>query len=408
MYHICRLAFALTVHRGPDENTGVGPLKFAPHAARQSESGPDIVHFVGDLSPVVLSYLQPTAQALDKAGFLQHIVVVSVNQLEVERANFGSNTVVDCIASRSRLNRWAAGLSRLTELLAPLPPAGVHFHGFIPFCLGGVSMRREGYNGQVYYSPHGSRAHGMLGPLGSLAHSLVSPWLAGSSFLAIVDSAGDPAAGLPGSSNAVEPVSTPVDDDFFDTDHMEAPEAIIVGGSTEATDNEVNAFCQMAVMLPHNTQAGTPVRFFWAGPVLPAQEPVLKAAGIERVAPSDHIGRLELLSTAWLFLAPLPGRGYPLPLAEAMASGVPCVAANAPQHAALIRHGADGLLFIGAKQGMAQVVDLLEAADKRQAIGLAASARMQDTRSRSAFESRIVPLYKNSTPKQAPSNITAQ
>lgn len=381
-------------------------MKIAPHLVRQSESGPDIVHFVGELSPVVLSYLQPAAQALDKAGFLQHIIVVSVNRLEVEKASFGSNTVVDCITSRSRFNRWAAGLSRLTELLAPLPPAGVHFHGFIPFCLGGVSLRREGYNGHVYYSPHGSRAHGMLEPLGSLAYSLVSPWLAGSSFLVIADSAGDPAAGLPGRGGVVEPVSTPVDDDFFDTDHIEAPEAIIVGGSTEATDNEVNAFCQMAVMLPHSTQAGTPVRFFWEGPVLQAQEAVLKAAGIERVAPSDSIARLELLSTAWLFLAPLPGRGYPLPLAQAMASGVPCVAADAPQHAALIRHGADGLLFKAAKQGLAQVVDLLEAADKRHAIGLAASMRMRATRSRSTFESRIVPLYKGATPKPTPSTTT--
>jgi hypothetical protein len=287
-------------------------------------------------------------------------------------------------------------LSTLTGLLKPQPPAGVHLHGFIPFCLGGMSLRREGYTGHIYYSPHGSRAHGKLGLLGSLAYSLVSPWIGGNSFLVIADSAGDPANKLPGHSDVVEIVGTPISEAYFETEHMEAPEAIVVGGSSEATAADVNAFCQMTVMMPRTTQNGTRVRYFWTGPVLPEQEAVLKAAEIERVAPSDQTARIELLSMAWLFLAPISGRGYPLPLAQAMACGVPCVAVDAPEHRALIRHGADGLLFQAAKQGLAQATELLETTDRRQALGRMAAVRIQSTRTRSAFETQVVPLYKDS------------
>lgn len=366
-----------------------------------------IVHLVGELTPVVLSYLQPATRALDAAGFAQHVVVVCKEAPALPLPDFGERTRVEWVTSRSSLHRWSTALAQLNSLLVQRSPDGVHLHGFVPFCLGGVSLRRAGYQGRLYYSPHGSRAHGKHGILGCLAYALVSPCIGGSSFLMIADSVGDPAAKLPGHTDVVEAVANPVDDGFLNAAHIDASEAMVIGGSTESNDAELHSFIQMVDRLPRRTAEGKPIRFCWMGPVQSLQHARLKAAGIAWAAHSDQHASIALLGAAWVFLAPIGGRGYPLLLAQAMASGTPCVALRCTEHALLIEDRKDGMLFDNHDQAKTLVEELLNDAGTRNALGKSARQKLHATRRPLAFAGRVLPLYQDSHVMQAPSQAPA-
>lgn len=373
----------------------------------EGRQGLDVLHVVGIPTPVVLSYLVPAANALSRAGLVQKILFVTA-QPTARPARLDSGVHVLFEIQPSWLRGWQAGLRRLSAEVRACNVTSVHFHGFVPLILGTLSLRLAGFSGHIFYSPHGSKAHGRLAWLGRLAYAVLSPLVRGSRLIVLADDLGDSGSGFPGPKQAMNYVPVSVHSDYLAIEHLEAPAPVVVGGATERSGQDLNAFCQLSVMMPSLFDSARGADFFWIGPTTSADAEQLRAAGVTLVSPHDVIRKREVLSVAWAFVAPTLSRGFPVLAAEAMASGVLVLAPDRTDYDRLLSESRGGLTFANFSDALVQLNAVLSDAQIRSEASLAGRAFFSLNRSEQKFESEVMGYF-NVSPSQtaAPSKATS-
>jgi glycosyltransferase involved in cell wall biosynthesis len=108
---------------------------------------------------------------------------------------------------------------------------------------------------------------------------------------------------------------------------------------------------------------------------------------------ADDARRAERLSHAAIFLdLSLRDRG-PLVLAQAMASGLPCLASDIRSHRALIHHGENGLICTSEWDFLEKIILLLRDRAERKRLGEAARADAMRRFTFRDFETAILRAY---------------
>jgi glycosyltransferase involved in cell wall biosynthesis len=130
----------------------------------------------------------------------------------------------------------------------------------------------------------------------------------------------------------------------------------------------VRLLSRLSVLL---NSRGARVRFIWMGEAQAAAREALHAAGVEVVADGEADAGCYL-SDAWAFVHACSGEQLPLPVAHAMAVGVPCMVSDTAAHRILVRHAENGFICASERDFLDRVVVLLRDPAERLRIGEAA------------------------------------
>jgi hypothetical protein len=312
------------------------------------------LHVVDRLSEPVFRTLSQATRLLQEAGVPQTVLLLDRQQHAHRLLGFSDGVrLVPVAVQRPAWRHWLALRQAVRQALEQSRPAAVHFHGALAWLCG-----RDLVNARstVYVSPHG-RALPRRG-----AHGAALPALA-------------------------EPA---VDDLFFATRHTEARRPLIVSGCEQDNRKAVELFCRAAVIFGASE---LDLAFNWCGPVGEASAARLRAAGVGGAPTDDAQGLATRLHSAWVYFAGGGAPQFPLQLVQAMACGLPCLAADVPACRAVLQDGVTGLLFRSEEEALQLLTSLIDDAALRQRLGEAARHAALQRFSRQRLRLDLMSLY---------------
>jgi glycosyltransferase involved in cell wall biosynthesis len=341
------------------------------------------LHVVDRLSEPVFSLLGPAANALREAGMVQTVVLLDRPEHAQRLRQFGKGVnIVPVPTGGPGWRPWAALRRQVREQLRLQQPATVHYHGALAWlCSLGVAQREQ----SVFVTPHGStfaRLAGALLRLQRAAPSWAPTAVASSQFDTLM-------LQLDGSPPPL--VEGVVPDRFLNAPRREAERPLVVAGDHRGKGEAIDLLCRVAVVFG---AAELNLSFHWCGPALPDSAARLRAAGIQLEAgdPLRHLRR------AWVYFAGGEETQFPVRLAQAMACGLPCLAADVAAHRGLIDDGRTGLLFRSAEEAAQMLTALIDDADLRQRLGEAARTVARQRFSEQRLRRDLAALYARPLP----------
>jgi hypothetical protein len=350
------------------------------------------VHLAGRLTDVVYSFLGPATTALAEAGHRQSVVVIEDPRFAHLIGELDHRLDLIVVKNDAGWRCWSAALPMYWRMLRRPAPEAIHFHGFIALCAGGLMSRACRLQSALYYSPHGSSAHGRLKPVGSMILALLGRWVGVSRMSTIVDATAATGANKPLRHAQTDLIDSPVADVYFSTPRSEAPHPVVFAGGRSAEPEGAHFVAQMSTVF---SGAAEGLSFQWLGAVgISDAAEALRAAGVRVVDDEPDSLCAAHLSVGWLFVAGAGGpRGFPVHLAQAMSMGLPCVVADTPSHRALVEQGRNGFIFSSHAEAQRQVAQLIDSAELRSSIGAAAKASARSRFRRRGFEKKLLGLY---------------
>lgn len=351
-----------------------------------TESG-KIVHVVGRVTDEVFSFLGPATSALAQSGLDQSVVMIDDTRYRRYLSDLHQSAkVVLAPTTRNPVKQWREVLRACRLALASGPLYAVHLHGILPCLIGASAVRAAGLQAPVFYSPHRSQARRTSLTIGALALFLIRPLLRPLHSAAIVNVPRQTLAFERWESVAL--VESPVSDVFHTVTRNEARYPLIVTGGRVRNAQSVDRLAQLSVLL-----GGEELRisFNWIGTVDAPARVRLKAANVSVFDVSSDAERATRLAAGWIYVALGGARGSLL--AEAMAAGLPCVAADHPQHREVIRDGETGFLCRSERDVIGRVAALIDSAALRARIGKAAREEAKDRFAESSFSTKLLEAY---------------
>ena len=348
-----------------------------------------VVHVAGRVTDEVFSFLGPATHALARAGRDQAVVMIDELRFRHHVASLHGSAELKLVPRwRNPLLQWRAMRKACREALESGPLHAVHLHGVLPGLVGAQAMREARVSAPLFFSPHGSRAMGVLRGFGAAVPMLIRLLLRSASSAVIVNVRQESGA-FAGWSSA-QLVESPVSKLFFDAPRNEARHPLIVTGGRSQSPRNAELIAQLAVLL-----SGEDLRigFNWIGTVDPVSRVRLNAAGVgvfDAVTDAECVSRL---STGWIYLAPGATRGFPVFLAEAMAAGVPCVAHDCLQHRELIRDGETGFLCKTEREMIERIAALIDNPGLRATVGRAAREQASQRFGETKFRNLLLAAY---------------
>lgn len=319
--------------------------------------------------------------------------LVSLDDPESRRLLPRIHASVDIVLTpqgRNVVERWTRALSALHDAVDRGRLRAVHVHGFMPSLLAPYVLRWADVKAPLYYSPHGSHAIGKLRPLGRFLWWLSKPVYSYRLERNIANARSDVHGWEVVSCNNVELIESPVSQSFFEVERAEKDSPVVMTGSRLASSRGADVLAQLAVLLSGEDLG---LRFEWIGTEAPIAAQRLKAAGVGvRVLP-DERDRARQLAQAWMYFAPSGVRGFPSYLVEAMAVGLPCIAADTPYHRDLIQDGVTGFLCETVEEVVERIAMLIDSRALRQKLGLAARSEAERRFSDVQFRDSLFAAY---------------
>jgi hypothetical protein len=356
------------------------------------------VHLVGQLTDVVFSFLGPATAALAEVGHRQTVVVMEDPRFAYLPGEFSPSVDLIVIKHDTRWHRWREALPLFWRVLRQRRPSAVHFHGFIPLTFGSLFVRLAGLKPALYYSPHGSKAHGRFGSLARLVMATAGRVLGSKRLSAIVAAEGDNSGAL-GDFTHMSLINNPVAPAFFLTRRSESASPLVIAGHRASPPEAAFQLAQMSAIFSGTQES---LSFHWLGRIdAAAPAAALRAAGVQVFSDDEDRKRAEVLAKGWLYLAPADARGFAVHVAEAMAVGVPCVAGDTPSNRALIEHGVTGFLYNSDTEALQQVASLVDNRELRHRFGAAARGAAQTRQAMSQFIQSVHTVYGESAPTTA-------
>lgn len=342
-----------------------------------------VVHVAGLVTGEVARFLGPASCALGGAGHAQTIVMIDELRCRPHLANLHADVeFVFAPRLRNPLRQWQALQDACRAAMVTSSVHAVHLHGVLPGVIGARVARQAQPGVPLFFSPHGSRA---LRGAGRLLMPLLWPWRSA----AIIN--------RPDEANAfsdwrsTDLVEFPVSRIHFEQRRQEARYPLIVAGGTEQSPRNVELLAQLAVLL--SGEESLRVSFNWVGEVDPVSRARLHASGVAVYDAGSAADVAARLSGAWVAVMPGPARGFSHFLAEAMASGLACVAFDNRQHRALIRDGDTGFLCRDERSMMERIAELIDDEALRIRVGAAARADAQRRFGEGAFAAKLLAAY---------------
>jgi glycosyltransferase involved in cell wall biosynthesis len=344
-----------------------------------------VLHIAGDASA---ESLQGIIHALAQLGLHQVLLPLrgrfparSLEQVEVRMVQWPGTPL--------------ARLRALEEELAALAAArsfyAVHLHGALSCLLGSRALRagtvaaRLPRSTRLLFSPRLAHLGSWRAALmGRMLKAELAP-LHGGVLLASPGEAHILSRLLERSAEVLPPL---VDSVYLHSSRAEsARPAILAGGSgSEAIDG----VSRLAVLLNGREER---VGIAWLGPVARSERAQLQAAGVQVFDAEDDAASARLLSTATAYLHISQTAGRLRALAQAMATGVPCLASDTLAHRALVRHGETGFICAGDLDFVERLILLLRDAGERERVGQAARAEAARLFTLRHFEAAVLRAY---------------
>lgn len=301
------------------------------------------LHVADALSEPVFGVLGPATALLCEMGLAQTVVLIDRPEHAHRMAGFDDGVrLVPVAGTHPRWRHWIALRRAVREQLRVQQPATVHFHGTLAWVCS-LGLVREA---RVLVSTQDGRRPRLL--------------------------------------EAV------VHDDFLRVQHREARRPLVVSGCHHDNRKAVELFCRAAVVFG---AAELDLGFNWCGPVSPASMARLHAAGIGTVEAERHETLLPHLQSAWVYFAGGGESQLPLRLAQAMACGLPCLAADTPAYRGLIDDGVTGFLFRSDEEARQLLTTLIDDASLRRRLGRAARGVVAKRFSRERLRMEVMTLY---------------
>lgn len=329
------------------------------------------VHVVGRITESVSSFLLPTLKAMQANGRMQALLYVA--------DRYGAETVTHVPAEVAKLpvHDGSTMLSRANALYQALARLSrrhrvtvLHVHGLLP-CLAAARWLRSGDDREidVLFSPHSSRA--LMAPfwMRRVIGQILRLGMGRTKRHVIVSLQPEADLLAPFGSGPAQVVECPVSSIFFQIPRKEARRPSIMSCNLDGQRSAVERYARIAVLL-NDERLG--ISFNWVGRADAGIAAILKAAGIGQFATSSDEQRAQRLSSAWIYLAPIEERGFPVRLIEAMAAGLPCVALDSPVHSSVLDDCVTGYLCADQDQLLKRVAELLDSSQVRWAMGAAA------------------------------------
>jgi glycosyltransferase involved in cell wall biosynthesis len=328
-----------------------------------------VVHVATRITDEVFSFIGPATASLVEQGVQQRVIFLDDPHTHAAIERFDHRVALQRV---SWAGNWVQRLHRLRRALRELIAARtdavtIHLHGVLPLMAATGLTSGCADRVRVFFSPHSSRLLGRMKPVGDalLWLAAVADGRRNQPTIANVrmDMRSLPAPRVA----AATVVESPISHRFSDAPRCEAPRPLIVGGGQSVvSDGTVDMFARFAVLL---SDADSRPEFVWAGETNADQRQRLAAAQVRQVAHYDENTRAEVLSRAWIYLAPAGGRGVPLGLIEAMSCGVACIAAETPFHRDVLTHMRNGLIYRSESEALGMLAQLIDQPEARHALG---------------------------------------
>jgi glycosyltransferase involved in cell wall biosynthesis len=363
-----------------------------PDAAPDS---PVMLHLATRVTCEVFSFLGPATAALAEQGMRQSVIVLDDDPTRAMLERFDRAVELHRIPRSSfpLADLWRLRKELIRVVHARQSLAGIHLHGVLPYLLGASVPRSLGRDIPVCFSPHASKVLARLRPASRLLAWLLRRSVGRTREHAIASLTTDATRLKTVTGIQADVVESPVPRHFFSSTRHESRRPLIVGGGRVPSGAEaLDTFVQFAVLLGH-TNADP--EFVWLGDADNEQRLRLQAAKVRWVPFEDDAQRAQVLSNAWVYVAPRGGRGVPVGLTEALASGVPCVAADTLFHRDVVVDGTTGLFYRRTDEALEKVARLIESPALRQELGHAARAHALQRFQTTGFRGRLLCAYRH-------------
>jgi hypothetical protein len=376
-----------------------------PPSSRRIGIAAGTLHVADALSEPVFSVLGPATATLQQQGLPQAVVALDHAEHAPRLARVADGVHLTLVPlPRPRWRRWLALREAVRRELQAHPPQALHFHDPWAWlwCRGLRPLPPR-----VYVSPPDTallrHARPLLRALAALVRLRRPP---GRTERALATGR-QQAAALRGAGIGPPVVEGAVAEAFFDAVPQPARRALVVAGCHEENRKAIELFCRAAVVFG---AAELDLAFNWCGPVSTADRQRLAAAGIGCAAVDDAHDEAAVaarLRPAWVVLAGGGERGFAVRLAQAMACGLPCLAADLPAHRDLIDDGVTGLLYRSEDEALQLMGQLLDDAALRDALGSAARAAALARFTPQRVGETLLALYRAPGPTPPPDDADA-
>ncbi|HEY6510918.1 MAG TPA: glycosyltransferase [Burkholderiaceae bacterium] len=313
-------------------------------------AGRRVVHVVGRLDAKGAEHLVAMTALLSLRGVPQSVVLFDDHRASLPPLDPAVRTV---LASGPRWRMPRALLQALHQEVSRERIVAVHAHGLLPCLLGIFAARFLDLPAPLHVSFHRQPSPRLLERTVAMLWRTVAP---------------PPAVALQDAPVLTEWTEPDVSDVFLESLHREARRPLVVTASAEPDPRHAARFVQLAVLLESSGLA-----FNWFGPVDAASAAQFAAAGVGHFDPRGDSERASSLRQAWLYVDFGGGHAAAAQrLAEAMASGLPCVTWHAAWHRELLEHDRTGLLCHSEEGLLESVAQLVDSAALRARLGGAA------------------------------------
>lgn len=374
-----------------DQRKGMTPMRAV------DSDGALMVHVATRVTDEVFSFLGPATSSMVSRGWAQVVIAFDEPGTRARLGGLASIAELRLVPTDGDpLSAWLRLRAAVKAVLKERSDvAGLHLHGFVPSLLGMSVVRSLQSDAPVFFSPHSSNLLGPLRFVGRLSMALIGALSRDKRPRPIVSLESDFHRLDAMTDSQISLVESPVSSRFFKLVRAESARPTIVAGSHVGESEEALAmFLRFAVLLRDSKVAP---EFVWLGRGSQEQHKQMKAANVRMVDPDDESSRLRVLSTAWVYVAPSGGRGVPVGLAEALAGGLPCVAADTMFHRDVVAHLRTGLLYRTPAEALDMIASLLDSTTLRSKLGRAAREEAYRRFDDARFGDRLELVYRQAS-----------
>ena len=350
-------------------------------------AGHRVVHLVGRVNAGIAEQLAAMTAVLSSRGVPQTVVLFDHRDSRASWPRFHP-TVRTVLAGGSRWRMPGALLQALHGEVARERVAAVHAHGLLPCLVGILAARFLDQPAPLHVTFHRQRTRHLLERTATMLWRTVAP---------------PPAVALQDAPLHTDWTQPAVSDVFFAPDRREARRPLVVTASDEPDARHAARFVQLAVLLKSSGLV-----FNWLGPADSAAAAQFAAAGVGHCDARVDSERATRLRQAWLYVDSAGNSaGSMQRLAEAMATGLPCVAWSTAAHDTLLAHDRSGLLC-DSEQGLLEcIAQLVDSAELRARLGEAARGEALSRFSRAGRSEALLESYRTAAAQHAASGDAA-